>query len=84
MIGPLFGAALILAHSRPMPDPRTVSAARLSVLRIQEAHAVQAPFLGIAVALMVLAGVCAMFFAPRPGPPPKRRSPIPACCATAG
>jgi FHS family L-fucose permease-like MFS transporter len=74
MVGPLFGAALILAHSRPMPDPRTVSAATLSVLRIQEAHAVQAPFLGIAVALILLAGVCAMFF--RASPRTTAESPI--------
>jgi FHS family L-fucose permease-like MFS transporter len=66
MVGPLFGAALILAHSRPMPDPRTVSPAALSVLRIQEAHAVQGPFLGIALGLLLLAGVCAAFFKASP------------------
>jgi len=48
MIGPLFGSALMLAHSRTMPDPRLVSAATLAVLRRQEAHAVQGPFVGIA------------------------------------
>ncbi|MDR3507541.1 MAG: sugar MFS transporter [Caulobacteraceae bacterium] len=62
MIGPLFGSALILAHSRPMPDPHTVSAATLAVLRKQEAHAVQGPFMGIAVALVLLAILCSVFF----------------------
>ncbi len=66
MVGPLFGAALILAHSKPMPDARSVSPAVLSVLRIQEAHAVQGPFLGIAVGLAALAGVCALFFRSSP------------------
>ncbi len=66
MVGPLFGAALILAHSKPLPDARTVSPGVLSVLRIQEAHAVQGPFLGIALALVVLAGVCALFFRSSP------------------
>jgi FHS family L-fucose permease-like MFS transporter len=77
MVGPLFGAALILAHSKPVPDPRKVSPALLSVLRIQEAHAVQGPFLGIALALVLLAGVCASFFGSSPkttaeGPMPHR------------
>ena len=66
MVGPLFGSALILAHSRAMPDPRLVSAATLAVLRRQEAHAVQGPFVGIAVALLLLAALCALFFRQSP------------------
>jgi FHS family L-fucose permease-like MFS transporter len=66
MVGPLFGAALILAHSKPVPDAHTVSPAVLAVLRIQEARAVQGPFLGIALALVLLAGVCALFFKSSP------------------
>ena len=62
MIGPLFGSALILAHGRVMPDPRSVAPATLALLRRQEAHAVQGPFVGIAVALVLLAGGCVLFF----------------------
>jgi FHS family L-fucose permease-like MFS transporter len=73
MIGPLFGSALILAHSHVMPDPRTVPAAALAVLRRQEAHAVQGPFLGIAAALVVLALLCALFFRQSPNAAPVER-----------
>ncbi|MBE7218293.1 MAG: sugar MFS transporter [Caulobacteraceae bacterium] len=62
MVGPLFGAALILKGSRPLPDPKTVSPAALDALRRTEAHAVQGPFFGIAIAVLVLAGLCALFY----------------------
>ena len=62
MVGPLFGAALILKGSHPLPDPRTVSPAVLTVLRRTEAHAVQGPFIGVAVAVLALAGLCALFY----------------------
>ncbi len=70
MIGPLFGSALILAHSRVMPDPSAVSAATLALLRRQEAHAVQGPFVGIAIALVLLAALCALFFRQSPNAAP--------------
>lgn len=68
MVGPIFGSALILAHSRPLPDARSVPPAVLAALRRQEAHAVQGPFLGIAVAVLMLAGACVAFYrlSPRP------------------
>ena len=61
-VGPLFGAALILAHSRETPNPKTISPALLAVFRRQEAHAVQGPFFGIAVAVLLLAGACVLFY----------------------
>ena len=73
MIGPIFGSALILAHSRPLPDARSVSPAVLAALRRQEAHAVQGPFLGIAVAVLLLAAACAAFYRLSPRPSAGRR-----------
>ena len=58
MIGPIFGSALILRGGMATPDPATLSVAALAAARRHEAHAVQAPFLGIAVALLALAGLC--------------------------
>ncbi len=61
-VGPLFGAALILKGSKPLPDAHTVAPAVLAALRLKEAHAVQGPFIAIAVAVLVLAGLCALFY----------------------
>ena len=58
MIGPQFGAALILAHSNVLPDPKTLTAAALAGLRAHEAQSVQGPFLMIAAALLLLALLC--------------------------
>ena len=58
MIGPQFGAALILAHSHALPDPRSLSASALAGLRAHEARSVQGPFLMIAAALILLALLC--------------------------
>jgi len=58
MIGPQFGAALILAHSHALPDPKTLSTAALAGLRAHEAQSVQGPFLMIAAALILLALLC--------------------------
>ena len=58
MVGPIFGSALILRGGVATPDPATLSAGALAALRRQEAHAVQLPFLGIAVALVALAALC--------------------------
>lgn len=61
-VGPLFGSALILAHSQASPDPKTTSAAAMALYRHQEAHAVQGPFVGIAVAVLLLAAACVLFY----------------------
>ena len=58
MIGPIFGSVLILSHGVDAPDPKHVSAATLAAFRVKEAHVVQAPFIGIAVALCCLAALC--------------------------
>jgi FHS family L-fucose permease-like MFS transporter len=58
MIGPQFGAALILAHSHVLPDPKTLTASALAGLRAREAQSVQGPFLMIAAALILLALLC--------------------------
>ena len=58
MIGPQFGAALILAHAQVLPDPKTLTASALVALRAHEAKSVQGPFLMIASALVVFALVC--------------------------
>ena len=58
MVGPIFGSALILSHGLATPDPRTVSAQALAVIRHEQARAVQVPFLGIAVFLLALAALC--------------------------
>jgi len=56
-VGPLVGAALILQGGVTAPDPARVSPEVLETFRKAEAAAVQAPFLGIAVILLVLAVV---------------------------
>jgi FHS family L-fucose permease-like MFS transporter len=56
-IGPLVGAAVILKRGLAVPDVRGLSPAALAAFRRSEAHAVQLPFLGIAVILAVLAVV---------------------------
>jgi FHS family L-fucose permease-like MFS transporter len=58
MVGPIFGSVLILSHSVAGPDPKTASAAALATYRVQEAQAVQTPFIGIAIALLTLAAIC--------------------------
>jgi len=56
-IGPFVGAALILQGGVAAPDTAKMGAETLAAYRQAEAHAVQAPFLGIAVLLVVLAAV---------------------------
>jgi len=60
-IGPFVGAALILKGGVTPPDPKTTPAAALEAYRVSEAHAVQAPFLGIAVGLVALAAIFWLF-----------------------
>jgi FHS family L-fucose permease-like MFS transporter len=54
-VGPFVGAALILKSGVDAPDVPHLSAQALQAFRRTQAHAVQAPFLGIAAALAVLA-----------------------------
>jgi len=56
-LGPLVGAALILRGGVEAPDPDVATASEIASYRVAEAQAVQAPFLGIAVALAALAGL---------------------------
>jgi MFS transporter, FHS family, L-fucose permease len=57
-VGPLFGAAFILAGGLETPDSATLSEAALTAVRQEGAKAVQAPFLLIAGALTLLAILC--------------------------
>lgn len=56
-VGPFVGAALILKGGVATPDVTRLSGEALTAFRRSEAHAVQAPFLGIAVALVCLAAL---------------------------
>jgi FHS family L-fucose permease-like MFS transporter len=56
-VGPFVGAALILKGGVGTPDLTRLSGEALRAYRQTEAHAVQAPFLGIAAVLAVLAVV---------------------------
>jgi FHS family L-fucose permease-like MFS transporter len=56
-VGPFVGAALILKGGVATPDLGKMSAQALTAFRQTEAHAVQAPFLGIALVLAILAAV---------------------------
>jgi len=58
MLAPQFGAFFILAHTGPTPDPRTLSPAALTAVRVSEAQTVQGPFLMIAAALGLFALLC--------------------------
>ncbi len=69
MIGPWVGANLILKGSKPLPPAASLSPQALVQMRIHEAHVVQAPFLGIAIALVLLAGLCALFISQSPKAP---------------
>jgi FHS family L-fucose permease-like MFS transporter len=67
-VGPYVGATIILSGSLTAPDPKTTAPDMMAAFRTQEAHAVQLPFVGIAVVLLILA---AIFWAVRnwPGAP---------------
>src|SRR5581483_5071199 len=61
-IGPMIGASLILKHGVAIPaDILSAPASVLAAYRVQEAHATQLPFLGIA-ALMALLAVIFFFW----------------------
>ena len=54
-MGPFVGAAVILKSGVTQPDPHTTPPTVLAAYRASEAAAVQAPFIGIAVGLGLLA-----------------------------
>lgn len=56
-IGPWVGAELILKGMAASPDPQTVAPAVLDAYRRTEAHALQLPFVSIAVVLLAMATV---------------------------
>jgi FHS family L-fucose permease-like MFS transporter len=56
-IGPLVGAALILANGVALPDVQKIGPAAFAILRRTEVHSLEIPFLGIAPILLVLASV---------------------------
>lgn len=60
-IGPFIGAAVILKSGVTPPDAKVTPPAVLEAYRISEAHAVQAPFLGIAAGLIALAVIFWLF-----------------------
>jgi FHS family L-fucose permease-like MFS transporter len=77
-VGPLFGAAFILGPGLNTPNPATLSAEALKAARRAEAHALQAPFLGIAIVLLIVAVVCwiVRHWAERPSPEAANGEPI--------
>jgi FHS family L-fucose permease-like MFS transporter len=56
-LAPWVGGAVILNNSLTMPDPKTAPPDVLAAARIAQAHAVQLPFVTIAVVLLILAVV---------------------------
>lgn len=60
-IGPFVGAAVILKNGITPPDPAHTAPEVLAAYRVQEAHAVQSPFLGIATGLVLLALIFWLF-----------------------
>jgi FHS family L-fucose permease-like MFS transporter len=60
VVGPKLGAVLILSHISAAVDPNNMTTAE----KVAQAHAVQGPYLGLAVTLAVLAIVFAMMRLP--------------------
>jgi FHS family L-fucose permease-like MFS transporter len=58
MVGPIFGAWLILSHVTNLPDAATVPPATLAHLRQTEAAVFQVPFIFIAFVVLALAALC--------------------------
>jgi FHS family L-fucose permease-like MFS transporter len=71
-LGPMVGAAIILKSGVTPPDPVTTPPDVLAAYRVSEAHAVQAPFLGIAAGLVVLALIFWLFRKSASVPTPER------------
>jgi FHS family L-fucose permease-like MFS transporter len=57
-VGPIFGAAFILANGVAVPDASTLSADALAMARREQAQVFQTPFLIIAAVLIVMAMLC--------------------------
>ena len=65
-IAPIFGAQLILSNAVQSPEQlRALSGRELDAYRAAEAASVQRPYLGLALALIVLAVAVALFKLPR-------------------
>ena len=56
-LAPQVGAAVILSSALPAPDPKTAAPDVLAAARVAQTHAVQLPFVSIAMVLLVLAVV---------------------------
>ncbi|HEY0706529.1 MAG TPA: L-fucose:H+ symporter permease [Polyangia bacterium] len=64
-IAPIFGSVLILSTAVKTPEElRTMSPDAAEAYRLAEASAVQTPYVGLAIALIVLAGAIALFKLP--------------------
>jgi FHS family L-fucose permease-like MFS transporter len=57
-VGPIFGAAFILANGLAVPDATKLSAPALAIARREQAQVFQLPFLIIAAVLVAMAIVC--------------------------
>ncbi len=57
-VGPVFGAALILAHGVEVPDAGKLSSQALAIARREQAQVFQLPFLMIAAVLIAMAILC--------------------------
>lgn len=57
-VGPIFGAAFILANGLAVPDASKLSASALAIARREQAQVFQLPFLIIATALIAMAMLC--------------------------
>lgn len=65
-VAPFFGAAFILSHAaKNATEIAALAPAEAEAYRLAEAQAVQLPYVGLAVALLVLGGLMAMIKLPR-------------------
>lgn len=65
-VAPLFGSALILSHQvKPAAELAAMPPVALEGYRIAEAQAVQRPYIGLAITLVVLAVLMALFKLPK-------------------
>ncbi len=67
-LAPIFGGAVILSHAVKSPETvAALTAAEQEAYRLAEAQAVQYPYLGLGLTLLVIAVVFAMFKLPKIG-----------------
>jgi FHS family L-fucose permease-like MFS transporter len=65
MLAPFFGSAVILSHAaKSAAEIKAMPAAQAELYRLAEAQAVQRPYVGLAVALLALAVLMALFKLP--------------------